>query len=298
MKVITARNVHSALHDGLDLMQSFGIKRDSRNGPVYQVMEPVATVYQRPAERVMFHPWRDANPFFHFYESLWMLAGRNDIAPLVRYVKRMGTFSDDGETQNAAYGYRWRHANPYNRDPDQLGMIIEGLKKNPECRRQVLQIWNCDKDLGTGTKDAACNIAATFQINHKNQLDMSVFCRSNDIIWGCYGANAVHFSMLMEYVASGIGVPMGEYTQISVNWHAYEEIYEKMLTTRTKKYQRDVPVTPYDAEVGEDVGRFRVNAQQVRPYPIMTVPRDLWDLDCSAFVTADGRLPNATRDYL
>jgi len=59
-------------------------------------------------------------------------------------------------------------------------------------------------------------------------LDMTVFNRSNDIIWGCYGANAVHFSMLQEVMAAWVGVPVGCYWQISDNWHAYISSLEKV----------------------------------------------------------------------
>jgi hypothetical protein len=54
---------------------------------------------------------------------------------------------------------------------------------------------------------------------------MTVFNRSNDIVWGAYGANAVHFSFLLEFMSRLTNYPVGTYTQISVNWHAYEETY-------------------------------------------------------------------------
>jgi hypothetical protein len=50
---------------------------------------------------------RDANPFFHVMETLWMLAGRNDLPWLVRFNKRFASYSDDGgNTQPGAYGYQ------------------------------------------------------------------------------------------------------------------------------------------------------------------------------------------------
>lgn len=186
---------------------------------------PVSTVFRYPWERVIFHSSRDANPFFHLYESLWMLTGRNDVATLARYVKRMQTFSDDGTTLHGAYGHRWMYP------VDQLSTIILQLKANPEDRRNVLQMWDASRDLGRQGKDLPCNLMATFQISPVGCLDMVVFCRSNDIIWGAYGANAVHFSMLQEYVATGIGVPVGTYTQISVNFHAYRELFDKLSVT-------------------------------------------------------------------
>ena len=32
-----------------------------------------------PTKELLFDPDRDANPFFHFMEGLWMLAGFNDL---------------------------------------------------------------------------------------------------------------------------------------------------------------------------------------------------------------------------
>ena len=110
MKVIRARNVNDALLLGLDLFQdprNFR-EQESRNGTTYEALEPVTTVYEKPWERVLLLKIRDANPFFHFIEGLWMLAGRKDLAPLTRYVKSMEDFSDDGETLWGAYGWRWR----------------------------------------------------------------------------------------------------------------------------------------------------------------------------------------------
>ena len=69
MKVLQVRNVHEALPRALQLLDREGIRRESRNGPVIQG-PPVATVYMHPWERVLFWPERDANPFFHLYESL------------------------------------------------------------------------------------------------------------------------------------------------------------------------------------------------------------------------------------
>src|SRR5437667_12765939 len=79
---------------------------ESRNGPVMVVDEPVIIIYTHPRERVLLNYYRDANPFFHLYESLWMLAGRNDLKSLEFFVGHMKDYSDDGLTFNGAYGHR------------------------------------------------------------------------------------------------------------------------------------------------------------------------------------------------
>lgn len=265
-----------------------GVPRDSRNGPLRQMAEPVATVYASPRERVIFHEWRDANPFFHFYESLWMLAGRRDIAPLTRYAKQLAAYSDDGVTQNAAYGYRWRQAHPCQTpdgitSSDQLWLIAAALRKNPLSRQEVLQIWDPWLDLGTQTKDHACNLTATFQVGVDGRLNMVVFCRSNDAVWGCYGANAVHFSVLLEYMSLRVGVQVGTYTQVSVNLHAYDAIAEALYQYGTR--DEDHVANPYEIE-------------PVYPYSLARGDdMDRWDADCREFVTLDGRLPEARHSF-
>lgn len=217
MKIIRARNPHEALIKALILLDAFGEEQESRNGMVITVPWPVATEYSCPLERVVFWPERDANPFFHLYESLWMLAGRNDLKPLLKYVKNFKDYSDDGKIIHDAYGWRWRHVF----GKDQLEIIIKRLQKNPLDRRCVLTMWDPMVDLGWEGKAFPCNLMATFQIR-KGKLDLDIFCRSNDIIWGTYGANCFHFSVLLEYMALKIGCPVGFMRQISINWHAYK----------------------------------------------------------------------------
>jgi hypothetical protein len=165
-----------------------------------------------------------------------MLAGRNDIEFLKNYAKQMELYSDDGGiTQPGAYGHRWRNYFGY----DQLPIVIDELKKDPMTRRCVLTMWNgfhrdlmADTDTYVeevksdlekardGSKDVPCNTHVYFSL-HTGKLDMTVCCRSNDIVWGAYGANAVHFSVLQEFVALAVGAPMGRMYQISNNYHAY-----------------------------------------------------------------------------
>lgn len=290
------RNINDAFRNLVYLFSSEGrafnkeskvVRKESRNGPVLTVEEPIMLSYSQPKERVLFNQSRDANPFFHLYESLWMLAGRNDVEPLAYYASNMRNYSDDRETLNGAYGYRWKHSQvPDHQNWDdgdgvnQLDIIVEHLKADPNSRRAVLQMWNVEDDLlkiggekcrecnGTGywrykdnedgtpnysdsaacgvckgypdrvsSKDVCCNLSVMFSIREernwegehhmamplpsKRYLDMTVTNRSNDLIWGCLGANYVHFSVLQEYMAARLGVGVGVYNQFSNNLHVY-----------------------------------------------------------------------------
>jgi thymidylate synthase len=242
MYLIQARNVHEALPRCLKMLRTEGIDRESRNGPVRMFPMPVTTMYEAPEERVIFWAERDANPFFHFYESLWMLAGRNDVAPLTKYVPRMKDFSDDGEVFHGAYGYRWRKHFEF----DQLPLIAAALKKNPDDRRQVLAMWDAGVDLAEqeGRKDLPCNTQAMFSVTPLGHLNMMVTNRSNDIVLGAYGANAVHFSFLQEYMAARVGVKVGTYWQVSNNFHVYKTELEKVEPIVGRQYDAS---NPYDS---------------------------------------------------
>lgn len=224
MHVLKVRNVHQALPEVMYLLATQGHTRFSRNGRVCKVPGPVTIEYAKPMERVIFWPERDANPFFHVLEALWMLAGRNDVEFVASIVPMMATFSDDGEILNSAYGHRWRHHFGY----DQLPKIAEALANDKDDRRQVLSMWD-HQDLGSDSKDLPCNTHAYFSRTDNGALDMTVMNRSNDAVWGALGANAVHFSMLQEYLAAMIGCSVGKYWQVTNNLHLYLDKYQKFM---------------------------------------------------------------------
>jgi thymidylate synthase len=227
MYLIHAQNINDALPQGYALLQRRGITRDSRYGLVTELDEPVTTHYNDPLERVLFSPKRDANPFLHLFESLWILAGRNDVAFLEQFAKRMREFSDDGTTYRAAYGHRLRHwGSGYADMTDQLQTAIDMLRADPGSRRVVCSIWDVDLDLNAESKDIPCNDMIKFEAR-SGRLNMVVFNRSNDLVWGTYGANAVQFAFIQEYVAAMAGLPVGWYEQVSCNFHMYANTQDK-----------------------------------------------------------------------
>jgi hypothetical protein len=290
MHNIHAENVNVALSEGISYLLAVGTQESSRNGTVLVAPGPVCTTYYRPTERVLFSPMRDANPFFHLFESLWMLAGRNDLAYPLRFAKNIGNYSDDGKTLWGAYGWRWREFFGY----DQLYAIIGELRKNPSSRRCVLAMWNgmdtdgCDcGGVGTGVqpdhhvairdgKDVPCNTHAYFDVRD-GKLNMTVCCRSNDIIWGAYGANAVHFSILLEYMALMIGVEVGVYRQISNNFHAYTDLFN---LEKLRELANDADET-----------NFYDGPMQKVPLMLTDADPDGWHDDLRRMVRIDG-IPN------
>lgn len=228
MRVIEVSNVNWAYPAAFKYVMDFGHEEETRNGPVYTLVAPVTTMYKHPVNRVLFDPIRDANPFFHVMEALWMLAGRKDLKWIMQFNKQMAEYSDDGVDLNAAYGYRWRS----HFGLDQIHNVIMELKEDPKSRRAVIAMWDPAVDLHCISKDLPCNTTIFFQIKQSSNrddpaLDMMVCNRSNDLIWGKYGANVVHMSFLQEYVAALIGVPVGIYYHTTFNLHVYLDMIDK-----------------------------------------------------------------------
>ena len=239
MHTINASNVNDAYVQAITHMRHImrgAPAQQSRAGDVIESQVPVTTVYGRPWQCVLWDARRDANPFFHLFESLWMLAGRRDIGFLSKFSSAIGAFVDDGTgEQHGAYGYRWRQWFGF----DQLDALVAHLKADPMSRRAVLQMWDPEGDLckripmtqdwqPAAGKDLPCNTSVYFSLR-SGELTMMVSNRSNDIILGCYGANAVHFSILQQYMAFRLGVPAGQYTQVSFNWHTYTKTWDDKI---------------------------------------------------------------------
>lgn len=217
-RTIHVMNVNYALPRVLQLLSEHGVRVSSRGMSTIELPGPTTTVYMNPMQRVLFNAKRDANPFFHLAESLWIIAGSEHAALPAMFLPSIRNYSDDGERFHGAYGFRLR----YGFDFDQLKAAINLLLDKRDTRQCVLSIWDPRRDMNAQTKDVPCNDMVMFKIRD-GKLNMTVCNRSNDAILGAFGANAVQFSMLQEYVACAVGVDVGYYFQQSDSLHVYED---------------------------------------------------------------------------
>ena len=215
---MTVRNTNYATYAVYDALIGVGEEAASRNGPVLRFPEPLTVTYLRPEERVNFVEARHANPYFHVFEAMWMLAGRNDVGFVADFVSRIKEYSDDSQVFNAAYGFRARK----HYSIDQLLRAIDHLFCYPDSRQAVVLLMS-PFDMDKETRDKACNLALQFTLRD-NRLDLTVFNRSNDLIWGgVSGANVVHMPFFQEYIAAGLGVRIGRMHVFSADAHVYLE---------------------------------------------------------------------------
>lgn len=246
--VVAGRNVCENFATASNLIGRVGVPRESRAGQVLVAPGPVLTVTERPQERVLFASRRNANPFFHLFESIWMLAGCQDGVWLDQFVGDFTSrFAEPGTTTlHGAYGHRWRR---HFLAGDQLKHVADRLTSDKTDRRSVIQMWSADDDLYNPTeiddetglpfpepRDTPCNTHAYTKVRDDGRLTLTVSCRSNDIVWGCYGANAVHFSVLHEWLAAAVGAKMGPMYQLSDDWHVYDSTRHLLVEQSVDPY--------------------------------------------------------------
>lgn len=281
--VSRVRNVNVALRDLVELAQAPSLWRkvSPRGMETMEYKGTFITEYTHPTERVLFCQVRDANPFFHMMEALWILDGRNDVAFLSQFNSNISTFSDDGQTFNAPYGYRLRKHFARERgeeteyygekrtiitgydNVDQLSELIDLLQREPDTRRAVLCLWDPVVDLNRDSKDIPCNDVVMFKMRD-GVLDMTVCNRSNDAMWGAYGANAVQFSILQEFVATAVGASVGVYKQVSDSFHMYTN-QSAWLRVNGMKGDKQMFSDPY-----KDLGPLKL-------VPLMSIETDWRD---------------------
>ena len=134
MKVFEVRNVSEALPKVIEYLVYQGRRETSRNGDVFVAETPTCIVYNQPTEKVLFSPLRDANPFFHLLESIWMLSGCNDAKFLNYYVKDFG--DRYGETPTGRLFIHVPDRSDIQKDLRDTGFLLE---------RDVMRSKVCDE---------------------------------------------------------------------------------------------------------------------------------------------------------
>jgi len=111
-------------------------------------------------------------------ETLWYLSGSGKLDFVAWYVPLYRQFSDDKRTLYGAYGPRLRGMRG---KTDQLKSVIKLLKKKPQTRQAVVQLFNAE-DILKSHKDIPCTCTIQFMIRGK-RLHVLTNMRSNDAFW-------------------------------------------------------------------------------------------------------------------
>lgn len=213
--MVPYRNIEEAFIGELHEVLQHGENIDVRGSSTREIRARLIEI-DDVRERCVVLPGRNNNIFASIAESMWVIAGRDDIEYLSAYIPRAKDFSDDGDTWRGAYGPRLRDWNGV----DQLEEILTILRTQPNSRRAVATLFDPSRDF-VASKDIPCNNWLHFLVR-EGRLDLHVVARSTDIWWGFSGINAFEWTLLQEIMAVWVGVAPGRLTFFTSSLHIYE----------------------------------------------------------------------------
>lgn len=163
-------------------------------------------------------------------ELLWMLQGQPELDFLVEHgcEKIWQPWSTDGAIRNS-YPTEWRHHGDERfQNVDQIRLVIEQIKNNPNSRRHLVVAWDPDNVWNGAVKLPPCHFAFQFQVQ-KDQLHCNFMMRSSDAPIGLPW-NIAFYGLLQCMVAQVTNLKPGVLTFWGNDVHIYHNQFDLIDT--------------------------------------------------------------------
>lgn len=166
------------------------------------------------------------------HELLWFLKGDTNIA----YLKENGVtiwneWADKQGDLGSVYGKQWRSwGTADGRHIDQLDLLVNEIKKNPDSRRLVVSAWN----VGELDKMALAPCHAFFQFYvADNKLSCQLYQRSCDVFLGL-PFNIASYALLVHMLAQQCELEVGDFVWSGGDIHIYHNHLEQVALQLTR----------------------------------------------------------------
>jgi thymidylate synthase len=153
------------------------------------------------------------------YELLWFLRGDTN----VKYLQDNGVsiwdeWADKNGDLGPVYGKQWRSwPTPDGRNIDQLSLVLEQLKVNPNSRRILVSAWN----VGELERMALLPCHALFQFYVADgRLSCQLYQRSADALLGV-PFNIASYALLTHMIAQQCNLKVGDFVWTGGDCHLY-----------------------------------------------------------------------------
>lgn len=190
------------------------------------------------------------------YELLWFLKGDTNISYLTANgVRIWNEWADENGNLGPVYGYQWRNWN--GDEIDQIKLIIQALKTDPNSRRMLVSAWNpsvlpdtslsFSQNVANG-KAALPPCHAFFQFYvHEGKLSCQLYQRSADIFLGV-PFNIASYSLLTLMMAQVCDLEPGDFIHTFGDAHIYSNHFEQMKLQLTRE-PRELPTIKINSKV-------------------------------------------------
>lgn len=206
------KDVRWALYNlGRDIITE-GHEVAPRGIPTREILHPTITILDT-SSCLSVDMGRKLNSNLAAIEALSIIGGFADERLFVAAAPRYLDFT--GGALTGAYGPRLR---------EQLPIITEMLRIDPDTRQAVAMIWNLESDLFKTHGDRPCTTEIRFLIRDK-RLITNTLMRSQDVYLG-FTYDMVMFCMLHQTMANALNVRAGHLVHQVQSLHAYERDIE------------------------------------------------------------------------
>ena len=174
------------------------------------------------------------------------------------------------------YGVQWRHwlknsvewertetgkEQVVQQEVDQLANLIEGLKRDPNGRRHILNAWN------VGELDQMalppCHVMSQFYVNKNKELSCHMYQRSVDVFLGL-PFNIASYALLTHLIAQCCNLKVGELVISTGDTHIYQNHIDQVKEQLTRA-PLTLPTLWLDANIHE-IDKFTMDDIQLEDY--------------------------------
>jgi thymidylate synthase len=205
------------------------------------------------------------------YELLWFLAGDTNIKYLQDHgVTIWDEWADENGNLGPVYGYQWRNwPAPDGRVIDQISMVIDTIRKNPDSRRMMVTAWN-PADVEKMALPP-CHCLFQFYVAD-GKLSCQLYQRSADVFLGV-PFNIASYALLTLMVAQVTGLQPGEFVHTTGDTHLYRNHFEQ-VELQLSREPRPLPVMKLNPDV-KSIFDFKYEdftLEGYNPWPAIKAP--------------------------
>ena len=180
------------------------------------------------------------------YELLWFIAGDTNIKYLHDHkVSIWDEWADENGDLGPVYGHQWRSwPAPDGRSIDQLGQVVEQIRRNPDSRRLLVSAWNpaeVDK-----MALPPCHCLFQFYVAD-GKLSCQLYQRSADVFLGV-PFNIASYALLTMMIAQSCGLKAGDFVHTLGDAHIYLNHFDQVREQLSRE-PRPLPVMKLNPDV-------------------------------------------------
>ena len=196
------------------------------------------------------------------YELLWFLRGDTNVKYLQEHgVRIWNEWADENGELGPVYGHQWRSWPDYQGGViDQIALLVEQIKKNPDSRRHIVSAWNVAEVNNMALPP--CHTLFQFYVAN-GHISLQLYQRSADIFLGV-PFNIASYALLLQMMAQVTGLKVGDFVHTFGDAHIYLNHIEQVKLQLTRD-TRPLPKMIINPDV-KDLFDFKFEDFQLQDY--------------------------------